>query len=188
MFASLLDFFFPRMCPVCGKRLELDERPLCLRCNVDIPRTMFWEHPYDNPLARMYWGKIPVEKVAAYFYFTPQSAQARMVYGKWCITVRIETYREDILYIKRRHWCRESLLNGNTCRFTILTLVKFSCSIQVTCRQGSESIAATMGIDKCSRENRIVIFYMWESGYHSCVCEGIIRVVIDADLERVGCL
>ncbi len=42
---------------------------------------MFWEHPYDNPLARMYWGKIPVEKVTAYFYFTPQSAQARMVYG-----------------------------------------------------------------------------------------------------------
>ena len=81
MLASLLDFFFPRMCPVCGKRLELDERPLCLRCNVDIPRTMFWEHPYDNPLARMYWGKIPVEKVVAYFYFTPQSAQARMVYG-----------------------------------------------------------------------------------------------------------
>jgi ComF family protein len=42
---------------------------------------MFWEHPYDNPLARMYWGKIPVEKVAAYFYFTSQSGQARMVYG-----------------------------------------------------------------------------------------------------------
>ena len=29
----------------------------------------------------MYWGKIPVEKVAAYFYFTSQSGQARMVYG-----------------------------------------------------------------------------------------------------------
>ena len=81
MLSSLLDFFFPRMCPVCGKRLELDEHPLCLRCNVDIPRTMFWEQPYDNPLARMYWGKIPVEKVVAYFYFTPQSAQARLVYG-----------------------------------------------------------------------------------------------------------
>ena len=81
MLSSLLDFFFPRMCPACGKRLELDEHPLCLRCNVDIPRTMFWEQPYDNPLARMYWGKIPVEKVVAYFYFTPQSAQARLVYG-----------------------------------------------------------------------------------------------------------
>ena len=81
MLAALLDFFFPRMCPICGNRLELDERPLCLRCNIDMPRTMFWEHPYDNPLARMYWGKIPVEKVAAYFYFTSQSGQARMVYG-----------------------------------------------------------------------------------------------------------
>ena len=81
MLASILDFFFPRMCPVCGNRLELDERPLCLRCNIDMPRTMFWEHPYDNPLARMYWGKIPVEKVVAYFYFTSQSGQARMVYG-----------------------------------------------------------------------------------------------------------
>jgi ComF family protein len=42
---------------------------------------MFWEHPHDNPLARMYWGKIPVEKVVAYFYFTSQSAQAKLVYG-----------------------------------------------------------------------------------------------------------
>ena len=81
MLSSLLDFFFPRMCPVCGNRLELDEHPLCLRCNMDMPRTMFWEHPYDNPLARMYWGKIPVEKAAAYFYFVPKAGTAQMVYG-----------------------------------------------------------------------------------------------------------
>ena len=81
MLSSLLDFFFPRMCPVCGNRLELDEHPLCLRCNMDMPRTMFWEHPYDNPLARMYWGKIPVEKAVAYFYFAPKAGTALMVYG-----------------------------------------------------------------------------------------------------------
>lgn len=68
------------MCPVCGKRLELDERPLCLNCNIGLPRTMFWENPYDNHMARMYWGKIAVEKVAAYFYFRPKSGAARMVY------------------------------------------------------------------------------------------------------------
>jgi ComF family protein len=42
---------------------------------------MFWEHPYDNPLARMYWGKIPVEKAVAYFYFAPKAGTALMVYG-----------------------------------------------------------------------------------------------------------
>ena len=81
MLSSLLDFIFPRQCPICGNRLELDERPLCLKCNMDIPRTMFWEHPYDNPLARMYWGKIPVEKAVAYFYFAPKAGTALMVYG-----------------------------------------------------------------------------------------------------------
>ena len=81
MLSSLLDFFFPRKCPICGERLELDEHPLCLRCNMDVPRTMFWEHPYDNPLARMYWGKIPVEKAVAYFYFTSKAGTALMVYG-----------------------------------------------------------------------------------------------------------
>lgn len=81
MLPSLLDFFFPRMCPVCGARLELDERPLCLKCNIGLPRTMFWEHPYDNYMARIYWGRIPVEKVAAYFYFRPKSGSANMVYG-----------------------------------------------------------------------------------------------------------
>lgn len=79
--ASMLDFFFPRKCPVCGNRLELDEHPLCLKCNVGMPRTMFGEHPYDNPMARMYWGKIPVEKVAAYFYFAPKSGVAQLIYG-----------------------------------------------------------------------------------------------------------
>lgn len=77
---KFLDFFFPRMCPVCGNRLELDERPLCLKCNIGLPRTLFWEHPYDNPMARMYWGKIPVERVAAYFYFKPKSGPASLVY------------------------------------------------------------------------------------------------------------
>lgn len=69
------------MCPVCGNRLELDERPLCLKCNIGLPRTMFWEHPYDNHMARMYWGRIPVEKVVAYFYFRPKSGVASLVYG-----------------------------------------------------------------------------------------------------------
>lgn len=41
---------------------------------------MFWDTPYDNQLVKMYWGKIPVEKAAAYFYYRPQSGPAHLVY------------------------------------------------------------------------------------------------------------
>ena len=44
------DVLMPRVCLVCGARLGLRERHLCLFCAADVPYTYWWRQPH-NPLA-----------------------------------------------------------------------------------------------------------------------------------------
>lgn len=44
------DVILPRTCTVCGTRLNLNERHLCLQCMAELPLTHFWERSH-NPMA-----------------------------------------------------------------------------------------------------------------------------------------
>ncbi len=48
--AGALDLFMPRACIVCGARLLMDERHICLGCLMDMPLTRYWERSH-NPMA-----------------------------------------------------------------------------------------------------------------------------------------
>lgn len=76
----LLDLVAPRLCVACGRRLSPSEQVVCVSCNMHLPRTGFHLHAEDNPMARLFWGIIPVERVAALFYFEPGSKSANVVY------------------------------------------------------------------------------------------------------------
>ncbi|NVO18697.1 MAG: ComF family protein [Bacteroidetes bacterium] len=65
-FISLL---YPRLCFACGNSLFKHEQVLCTHCLFDLPRTNFHLQP-DNPLDKVFWGRVPVKKTAALFYFT----------------------------------------------------------------------------------------------------------------------
>lgn len=80
MFRRILDFIAPRSCIVCGKRLSINDDALCPSCILKLPRTNFHLSPLDNPMARLFWGIIPVERVSAYTYYAPGSEMARAVY------------------------------------------------------------------------------------------------------------
>ena len=80
MFRRILDFIAPRSCVVCGKRLGIHDEALCPVCVLKLPRTNFHLSPLDNPMARLFWGIIPVERVSAYTYYAPGSEMARIVY------------------------------------------------------------------------------------------------------------
>ena len=41
------DIILPRTCAVCGRRLNLDERHLCLPCMAEFPLTHFWERDHN---------------------------------------------------------------------------------------------------------------------------------------------
>ena len=76
----LLDLLAPRLCVVCGRRLSLTEKVLCVSCNMHLPRTGFQYQPADNIMARLFWGIIPVERAAALFYYAAGSKPANILY------------------------------------------------------------------------------------------------------------
>ncbi|KGI61292.1 ComF family protein [Prevotella sp. S7 MS 2] len=77
---ALLDVIAPRCCAVCGRRLSVDEQVMCGRCNLHLPRTGFELQPYDNEMAKMFWGLIPVERCVAFFYYTSHAPESRLIY------------------------------------------------------------------------------------------------------------
>lgn len=79
-FSRVLDLVAPRACPACGRRLGITEEPLCTACNIALPRTMHHLQPYDNELARLFWGRIPIEKCAAFFLYKPNSPSSNLIY------------------------------------------------------------------------------------------------------------
>ena len=80
MLRRILDFIAPRQCNICGKRLAYNEELICAACNMHLPRTMFSANAYDNPMAQLFWGQLPIERAAAWFYFEPHSEVSRMIY------------------------------------------------------------------------------------------------------------
>ena len=76
---DIADFFFPRTCRVCGKVLLHNEEYLCMQCMIDMPRTYFVSNP-DNAMAQLFYGKLPVERAAAYFYFAKGSDYRRLIH------------------------------------------------------------------------------------------------------------
>ncbi len=80
------DIFLPRTCVVCGKRLLLRERFLCLPCAADLPLTYFWTVDH-NPMADKLNALIerrlsaagllsaaePYARAAALFYYNSQA-------------------------------------------------------------------------------------------------------------------
>jgi len=78
--SRLLDFVSPRLCVVCGRRLTITEQIICASCNLHLPRTGFQHDPLRNVMAKMFWGRIPVERVAALFYYEAGSQTGQLVY------------------------------------------------------------------------------------------------------------
>ena len=76
---SLFRLFYPHYCAVCGARLQDNEEALCSECLRDLPRT-----PYllgDGHLVeRLFWGKFPLGRVAAFFYYRPGDSYAEVVH------------------------------------------------------------------------------------------------------------
>ncbi|WP_460582580.1 ComF family protein [Hymenobacter arcticus] len=70
LLADLAALFFPRPCLACRAPLVAGEAHLCTSCRAELPYTDY--HllpPADNPLARRFWGKLPVQQVLSYLRF-----------------------------------------------------------------------------------------------------------------------
>lgn len=78
--SSLLDLISPRTCVVCGQRLSVSEETICSKCNLHLPRTGFQQDPYENIIAKIFWGQVPIERATALFYYEPHAETANILY------------------------------------------------------------------------------------------------------------
>ena len=76
---DFLMFFFPSNCLVCGKRLHAPPEVLCFECEMKLPRTGFGDHP-DNPVNKIFWGRVPVCSATSLFRFEKGSAYQSMLH------------------------------------------------------------------------------------------------------------
>ena len=89
------DVAMPRLCPVCGQALDGDERWLCRKCLVNLPRTRYEEVPF-NTMEQHFAGKVPIERATAYFFYEKGSPYASILHdikyhsmprmGQWLTT------------------------------------------------------------------------------------------------------
>ena len=75
-----LDIFMPRCCELCGCRLSDNEDMLCVSCAKQLPQTGDFLSPYDNPTARLLWGRLTIEHATALMQYNPNSTAAMLIY------------------------------------------------------------------------------------------------------------
>ena len=74
LFRSVCDVLFPRHCCVCGKRLLLNERELCINCLCHLPLTHIKGEKY-NVVERLLWDdSIYTERANSMLYYRPKSS------------------------------------------------------------------------------------------------------------------
>ncbi len=70
---SFSHLFFPHTCVGCGNDLVGQDQLLCLHCLHDLPFTNF--HLFaNNPVEKIFWGRINIASAASLLYFTKNSA------------------------------------------------------------------------------------------------------------------
>lgn len=75
---SLLHLFFPHVCAGCGNDILNKESQLCIRCLSTLPETNFHSHN-NNPVEKIFWGRLQLENATAHYYFTKESSMQRLM-------------------------------------------------------------------------------------------------------------
>ncbi len=76
--SDLLDIIFPRSCAVCGKSLSSGERDICINCLMDLPRIP--AYTIGNPIEKLFYGILPVERVASYIHYSKESPYNNLIH------------------------------------------------------------------------------------------------------------
>lgn len=78
---DFIGLVYPRLCVVCNGHLLKSEQGFCLTCEQELPRTYDELNPAENPLAKVFWGRFPIEAAAACFVFTGQGKVQELVHN-----------------------------------------------------------------------------------------------------------
>jgi ComF family protein len=79
-FSDLLRIVFPDVCEVCGSSLVRGEEVICLKCDMNMPRTRVHNDSF-NIIHERLAGKTPIERTAGYFYYYRESDYAAIIHN-----------------------------------------------------------------------------------------------------------
>jgi len=78
-FPHFLNLLFPKICVACADALEQNEEYICLKCLYHLPKTDF-HNVSENEMEKRFWGKVPIERATAFFYFSKNSSVQKILY------------------------------------------------------------------------------------------------------------
>lgn len=67
-FDDLIALLYPNLCLACSENLPTRNEIICLRCQLELPRTNFHLEK-ENPFTERFWGRIPLESGASLYHF-----------------------------------------------------------------------------------------------------------------------
>lgn len=79
-FNDLLRIVYPDVCEVCGCSLVRGEEVMCLKCDMNMPRTRVHNDTF-NVIHERLAGKTPIERAAGYFYYYRESDYASIIHN-----------------------------------------------------------------------------------------------------------
>lgn len=79
MIRDFINLVMPLLCPICGRVLVRQERVICTVCLWDLPRTRYASYT-DNPVARLFWGRVYIENATALFQYEKGSRFQQLIH------------------------------------------------------------------------------------------------------------
>jgi ComF family protein len=79
-FDDLLNLIYPNLCVVCNRNLFKSENGICFSCLHHIPKTNY-HLLCDNPIEKRFWGKVPVYRGTAFFFFQKGSPFQKILHN-----------------------------------------------------------------------------------------------------------
>ena len=93
LFKDFAGLFFPEVCFNCGNSLFRNEKVVCTRCALHLPETNFHRDP-DNPVARVFWGRIYLQAATALYYYRKGGAVQKLIHR-----MKYDGHKEIGLYL-----------------------------------------------------------------------------------------
>lgn len=68
IFGDFIALLYPNLCLACSENLPTHKEVICLRCQLELPRTNF-HLEQENPFTERFWGRIHIESGASLYHF-----------------------------------------------------------------------------------------------------------------------
>ena len=69
---QLIDYLFPKYCPSCNSKLDINENVICNECRVEMPFSYNWMRP-DNNLTELLAARAKIHTASSLMYYMPHS-------------------------------------------------------------------------------------------------------------------